>query len=823
MKSNLIRWLVVTILIILVSGTAVTLWTSQHEDLKIRDQLLTQARLSSVGINAAQVAALAGSGADLTSPDYQALKIQMAGFRAMDPDIRFAYLIGRRADDTYFFFVDSEPPESEDYSPPGQEYPEVMVIDKKVFSTGVPMTEGPASDRWGTWVSSVVPITDPETGKTIAIYGMDVDARDWNWQIFVACLTPVIGILLILMLVLTFFFIQQRNERERRQLEASGKVIRESEEKFHSLYSHMIEGSALHKLTYNDQGIPEDYIIIEINPAFEKQLGISRDTIIGKTSREAYGVAEPPYLEIYAQVALTGEPKVFETYFPPLAKHFSISAYCPYKGSFATIFEDITEREQIETALRESEGKFRNVLENIPDLVLVHRNGIILYANPAMIQTINYTPDEVINTPIIGYIVPEYLGRVAESIRKRTDSASSEPYEIEILRKGGGRLNVIVRGTMIEFGGSPAILNMLTDITERKRAEAALHETEERYRSLFDRSLDCVYIYDFSGNFIDANQSALTLLGYTRDEITSLNFASLLTPDQISTALKVSQEILVTGTLQKSIEYRLRCKDGTYVDVETTATLLYHEGKPYAVQGIAHDITERKKTEEKLKKFNEELERGIAERTARINASLEEKVVLLREIHHRVKNNLQILISLLNLQSRTITDPQIITALKESTQRIRAMSMVHEKLYSGSDLAHINFISYLSSLAKSQVEFYRLGPHKVTLEITGENILLDINTAIPLGLVMNELLSNALKYAFPGDRQGTIRIDVQKKDGQLEISLADDGVGLPEGFDYTTSQSLGLRLVHILIEQLSGKIELKKGKGTTFNIIVKEK
>ena len=242
------------------------------------------------------------------------------------------------------------------------------------------------------------------------------------------------------------------------------------------------------------------------------------------------------------------------------------------------------------------------------------------------------------------------------------------------------------------------------------------------------------------------------------------------------------------------------------------------------------NITERKRAEEEIHLLNATLEQRVRDRTQEleqatetIRASLDEKIVLLREIHHRVKNNLQILISLLNLQSRTINDPQIKEALKESTQRILAMSMVHEKLYSGSDLAHIDFISYLSSLAKSQVDFYRLGPAKVTLEITGENIMLDINTAIPLGLVMNELLSNSLKHAFPGDRKGMIRIDARETEGRLDISLADDGVGLPEGFDYTTSQSLGLRLVHILIEQLSGTIELKKEKGTTFITAVKEK
>ena len=142
------------------------------------------------------------------------------------------------------------------------------------------------------------------------------------------------------------------------------EIIRQNEEKFHNLYINMIEGAVLHELIYNDQGVPEDYTIIETNPAFELQLGISRESVIGKTSKEAYGVPEPPYFDIYTRVALTGEPVVFESYYPPLSKHFSISAYCPSHGHFATIFEDITERKVSETELREKELQYRNLADS---------------------------------------------------------------------------------------------------------------------------------------------------------------------------------------------------------------------------------------------------------------------------------------------------------------------------------------------------------------------------------------------------------------------------------------------------------------------------
>jgi len=351
MKSNLLRWLVIAILIILVAGIVASLWTARHEDQRMRDQLLTQARLAGVGIDADQVTGLTGSGADLTSPEYKALKIQMAGFRAVDPGIRFTYLIGRRADDTYFFYVDSEPPESEDYSPPGQEYPEVTTLIKNVFSTGLPLTAGPDSDRWGTWVSSVIPVMDPETGKTIAVYGMDIDARNWYWQIFIACLTPIIGTLLSLVLVLTFFSIQKRNERERRQLEASEKAIRQSETWYRTLFEHTGAATII---------INENTTIDQANSEFEVLTGYSRGEVEGKMSWTK--ICTPEFLPILKKyhterrASQSSKPTCYnfkaQNRNGVIKDVYAVVTLIPGTTKSIGSFIDITERTKAEDALR---------------------------------------------------------------------------------------------------------------------------------------------------------------------------------------------------------------------------------------------------------------------------------------------------------------------------------------------------------------------------------------------------------------------------------------------------------------------------------------
>jgi PAS domain S-box-containing protein len=274
MIRNVKRWLIIAIFVILISGSALTLWTAQHEDSQLQEELLTKTRLVRSGISIEHIQKLTGSGDDLVLPDYTILKEELINVRSADPGVRFVYLMGQHPDGTVFFFVDSEPPGSEDYSPPGQVYLEASAVLRNAFVSGKEMTEGPLTDRWGTWVSGIVPIRDSGSGRIVAILGTDIDARDWNLQIITACGPAIIATLLLLFLVLIFYYVLERNNRERQILAESEAAIRQSEEEFRTVFEKGPLGMAI-----SDKNAR----FIKINPMFCRMVGYSEGELLTKT------------------------------------------------------------------------------------------------------------------------------------------------------------------------------------------------------------------------------------------------------------------------------------------------------------------------------------------------------------------------------------------------------------------------------------------------------------------------------------------------------------------------------------------------------------
>lgn len=242
-------------------------------------------------------------------------------------------------------------------------------------------------------------------------------------------------------------------------------------------------------------------------------------------------------------------------------------------------------------------------------------------------------------------------------------------------------------------------------------------------------------------------------------------------------------------------------KDGNRINVTMETAPIIDEDGNYsgAIAGVI-DITERMRAEEKIK------------------AALIEKEVLLKEVHHRVKNNLAVVSSLLSLQARNIEDDNIRKIFDESRSRIRSMALVHEDLYQSADLARVNFADYIRALARQLFIIYNIDPDRIQLQIDVENVTLGIDMAVPCGLLINELLTNSIKYAFPGDRSGEVHVGLYSENDKHVLSVSDNGVGLPQDLDWQETETLGLQLIKALSGQIRGDVELDCSAGTAFRI-----
>ncbi len=234
-----------------------------------------------------------------------------------------------------------------------------------------------------------------------------------------------------------------------------------------------------------------------------------------------------------------------------------------------------------------------------------------------------------------------------------------------------------------------------------------------------------------------------------------------------------------------------------------------------------------KKSRDEIEEYSRTLEQKVGDRTKELRqsekqlmASLKEKEILLKEVHHRVKNNLQVISSLLYLHSKDTTDENIIQMFRESQNRVKSIAFIHETLYQSEDLARIDFAEYVRKLTRSLYHSYVVNADSVTLELAIDEVSLGIDMAIPLGLIINELVSNSIEHAFPNSRRGGIHIKLcAGDDHEAVLVVGDDGIGLPEGFDFRNTESLGLRLVNSLVDQLGGTIDLSKNNGTEFTIV----
>ncbi len=527
---------------VLVGGVLSGRWMASRSDRRMRAELLTQTRMVAGGVNRARVIALAGGPGDLDNPDYHVLKRQLAQIRLANDKCRFVYLMGRRPDGTVFFFVDSEPPDSKDYSPPGQAYPEVSAPLLRVFTTGSGIVEGPVRDRWGSWVSALVPLMDPQAQRRIAVLGIDVDARTWRREVAVNAALPTLLSLLLL-------------------------------------------------------------------------------AVLALAAAEA-------------------------------------------------------------------------------------------------------------------------------------------------------------------------------------RSRARLRASESRYAMTFAAVRDGLWDYHVPGNRLDLSAIVRAVLGYGAGDVPDRadSWHELIHPEdrpRVESAIQHSIETNESGALD--IRMRAKSGDWRWVGVRGNVTERDEDGRPLRMVGTLSDVSERKQAEERI--------RGL----------LAEKEILLRETHHRVKNNLGVIHGLLTLQANGQADDHARGVLLEAAGRVQSMMVLYDRLYRSPLVGAISLREYLPPLIAEIMAVFPDRPG-VALRSEIEDTVLESGKLWPVGIILNELITNAMKYAFVGRSQGEITVKAAREGGRVLLTVADDGVGMPAAPASGSPPGFGHHLVEMLVRQLKGTLVVSTEGGARFSI-----
>ncbi|MBF0558070.1 MAG: PAS domain-containing protein [Nitrospirae bacterium] len=455
---------------------------------------------------------------------------------------------------------------------------------------------------------------------------------------------------------------------------------------------------------------------------------------------------------------------------------------------------DITELKNKEEALRIAEERSQFALEGSGAGVWDWN----LQTNESFVSGKYKTMLGYSDTAVIGYdewvsmMHPEDKDGVLAATQAYLDgTAPNFISEYRIRCEDGSWKWVLSHGMVVSRAPDGRPLRMTgtqTDITDRKKAE----EEREQFFKFFTSSDDLMAIADPNGCFKKMNPACLRVLGYSEEELLSKPFVDFVHPeDRQATLDEMARQIQRGYSL--NFENRYVCKDGSVRNLSWHANFVAREGITYAT---ARDITEAKRAEELIKQ------------------SLREKETLLREIHHRVKNNMAVVSSLLSLQANSIKDLSVRHLFEESQQRVKSMALVHEKLYGTKDLSSINFKDYIKTIVQEIMILYHVDSSAIATEINIEDIELDLESAVPCALIINELLTNAFKYAFAGEKGGVLSICFTKVDSTYTLTVRDNGVGLPEGFDEKETDTLGLQIVNVLTKQLRGTLQIKSDEGT---------
>ena len=621
-----------------------------------------------------------------------------------------------------------------------------------------------------------------------------------------------------------------------------------------SSIKYALDQSAMVVIT-DDKGV-----ITYVNDKFCQRSQYNREELMGKTHRIVNSGFHPQ--EFFADLWSTiSQGKIWHGEIKNKAKngtyYWADTTIVPFLDEqnqpwqYVAIRYDITKAKEAQEQLA-FQARLLDKLEQA--VIVTDLQGKIIYWNYYAEIFYGWLTSEVIGRSIMDVTIPNMTKEQAMEIMTYVAEGNSWSGEFEIQRKNGVTFPAWVIDSPIfdEQGKFIGIISISIDNTHRKQVDQALKTSEQNFRQLAENIPEVFFIQN-------SDHSKIIYISSAYEKIWGRSCQSLyeepdswiesVYPDDLPWLLEnfknqLKTEIPFTG------EYRILRPDGELRWIFVRSFFIRDAtDKIERTVGIAEDITKRKLAEEErqellqqIEQYNKTLETKVQFRTEQLNitneklqeeiderkqtakqleTSLQEKELLLKEVHHRVKNNLQVISSILSLQSQYLQEPKILSTLQDTQNRIASMALIHEKLYESKNLGQINFADYLKTLSQNLFSSYNISPHLIKLKLAIADIPLDVDTAIPCGLLINELVSNSLKHAFPEKQAGEISITFSEMvENQLCIEVRDNGIGLPDNFNLEETSSLGLPLIRALTRQIRGLLEIESnpGLGTVFKV-----
>ena len=584
----------------------------------------------------------------------------------------------------------------------------------------------------------------------------------------------------------------KRQKEEKKQTE---KALRESEEKLRMTIDNSPIGVCTTDLQRN---------ILTVNSAYCKMLGYSREELLKMSFMDfTHPDDRQKNAELYKKI-VKGEISFFDIekrYFRKDGK----TIYVFLRSNLVrddqgnplfeiAVVEDVTERKKAEEAVKESEEKFRSVVENSHEGIFIIDNVYqFSYVNDEFCKISGYSRKDLIGVDFRKFLEKKSKNMVTERYKKRQLGRKIERrYEFDIITKKGEIKTLEVSASILNnTSGTVSTVGQVLDVTERNKNLQILQEHDALNNALFEYNPIETIVVNNKGEIMRVNKAVKTNRSRLpkSGDIMYKNFASKYSIDMFKELI----DCIKTGKTKIFPEIKYR-EDRYY-----NATIA-----PFPQGAIitAQDVSKQKLAQDE------------------INRSLQEKEVLLNEIHHRVKNNMQIVTSLLKLQSQSIKDKRSLELFLNTQNRVRSMALIHEKLYKTEDFSKIDFGEYIRNLTAHLLISYHILPSQIKINVNIKDIVFNINVAIPCGLIINELVTNSLNHAFSNSREGKIKVSITRKgtNGYLLV-VKDNGKGLPsEAIELEDPTTLGLQLVSSLVSQLKGTLQYRYKEGAVFSI-----